>query len=189
MTNLKNHSFLSALLAAIVTFVIGILFTANPSILNQICLYAGAALCVAAVLFLIVYFVKGRENPRFVGYTAVSAVAGVLLMIVPGLLGFLIPILFGIWLVLNSASGLFRNFSMRHTMKFWWIGLLLNILGCVIGVYVLTRPTNVMESTVRIIGIALIIGAIIQSISALMGRQYLTAPPTGDVIDTTLDKD
>ena len=189
MTNTKKHSLFSALAAAIATLIVGILFTVKPDILGTICLFAGIALCAAAVLFLIVYFVKGRENSRFVGYAAVSAAVGILLMILPGLLGFLIPLFFGIWLILNSASGIFRNFIMRHDMPLWWIGFLLNILGCVIGVYVVTRPTNVMESTVRIIGIAMIIGAVIQVISALMGRQYYTAPPTGDIIDTTLNKD
>ena len=185
----KQHSFYGALSAAVITCVIGILFTAKPTILNTICLYAGIALCTAGVLFLIVYFVKGRENPRFVGYTAVSAVAGILLMIIPGLLGFLIPIFFGFWLLLNSASGVFRNIALRHEMPFWWVGLLLNALGCAIGVYVITRPSNVMESTVRLIGIAMIIGAVIQLISVLMSRQYYTAPLSGDVIDTTIKKD
>ena len=189
MSHQNHHSFNGALFSAIVTFIIGILFAVKPNILNTICLFAGIALCVAAALFLIVYFVKGSENPRFVGFAAVSGIAGILLIIVPGLLSFLIPIFFGIWLILNSASGIFTNFTLRGEMPFWWLGLILNILGCVIGVYVITRPTQAMDGTVRIIGIAMIIVGVIQSISALMAKPHYAAPPTGDIIDTTINKD
>ena len=117
------------------------------------------------------------------------SVAGVLLIILPGLLKFLIPIFFGAWILLSSVSGMYRNFTFRSDHHFWWIGLILSTLGAGLGIYIITRPMTVMDSTIRLIGIALIVFAVLRLVSLFMARHYFTAPSTGDVIDVTPHKD
>lgn len=184
-----KNQFAASLLTAIGTLALGILFTAKPNILSTICLYAGIIACIAAAGLVIAYFVKKRENSGLMVYGIIAAVVGILLIILPGLLKFLIPIFFGAWILVNSASGMYRNFSFRHDHHFWWIGFILCTIGAVIGAYVITRPMEIMDTTVRLIGIALIIFAVLRIVSVFMARHYFTPPTTGNVIDVTLNKD
>lgn len=184
-----RNQFWATLLSAIATLALGILFTANPIILTDICRYAGIALCVIAAVLAILYFVRKREISILLIYGIIALVAGILLIILPGVLAFLIPVFFGAWLLISSVSGMVRNFSFRHEHKYWWVGLILCTLGAALGAYVITRPMQTMETTVRIIGIGMIIVAVLRVISAFMARHYYAAPTNGDVIDVTPNKD
>ena len=189
MNQPTKNQFLASCLSYAVTLALGILFTAKPDILVTICLYAGIALLVIAAGLVIAYFVKKREIAVLMVYGIMAAIAGVLLIILPGLLKFLIPIFFGAWILLSSASGMYRNFTFRSDHHFWWIGLILSTLGAGLGIYIITRPMTVMDSTIRLIGIALIVFAVLRLVSLFMARHYFTAPSTGDVIDVTPHKD
>lgn len=189
MNQATKSNFFAALASAGVTLLIGILFTAKPDILSIICHYAGIVLCAAAAVMIVIYFVKRRPSGGFLVYGILAAVAGILLLILPGMLRFLIPVFFGLWILMSSGSGMYRNFCFRHEHKFWWIGFLLCTVGAVLGVYILTRPTNAMDATVRIIGIVLIVLAVLRSVSILMARRHFAKPSTGDVIDITPNKE
>lgn len=189
MNHLKKRQLTAAVVSAAVTLVFGVLLTVNPDILNTICLYAGIAACILAAGLVITYFVKQKTAPALIGYGATAAVVGILLIIVPGLLRFLIPVLFGLWILFHSAMGMFRNFSLRQLHSSWWIGFLLCAVGAVIGVFVITRPVSTMQTTFRIIGISLIVFSILRLISAFMGRHYYTDASNTDFVETTVSKE
>lgn len=189
MNSPTKNQFWATLLASVATLALGILFTVNPVILTDICRYAGIGLCVIAAFLVIFYFVKKREVSILLIYGIIALIAGILLIILPGLLAFLIPVFFGAWLLISSVSGMIRNFSFRHDHKYWWVGLILCTLGAGLGAYVITRPMQTMETTVRIIGIVMMIVAVLRFVSAFMARNHYQAPANGDVIDITPNKD
>ncbi|MBR2088408.1 MAG: DUF308 domain-containing protein [Oscillospiraceae bacterium] len=184
-----KQAFYVSCISAVLTLVIGITLTAAPSILVTVCRAAGGLLCAAALVLIALYFIKKRENPPLFYYGLMAAGIGTLLMLLPGLLNFLIPVLFGLWVLINSLIGLLRNFGFRGEHRFWWLGAVFNTIGAALGVYIITRPMAVMETTVRLIGIALIVFAVLRAVSVIMARHYFGDEPTGDVIDVTINKD
>lgn len=178
--NLTKNHLISSVVSAAVTLLVGILFTAKPFILEKICMIAGGALCVLGAVLLVLFFVK-RQNIHLT-YGVVCLAAGILLCIIPSLLKFLIPILFGLWILTSAGSGLFRNLSYRNSYPHWWVGMLLNAVCAAVGVYVITRPVATMEATVRLIGIAMIVHAVLRLVAVFMGRKCYT----GTVIETTI---
>jgi uncharacterized membrane protein HdeD (DUF308 family) len=165
------------------TLLVGILFATNPWILEKICIIIGSILLLAGAVLLVVYFVKKRAVPQPLMYGLFSMAGGILLCIVPTVLKILIPIFFGIWILLSSLSGIYRNFSFRRELPRWWIGFLLCIVCAGLGVYVLSRPVTVMESTIRLIGICMIIHAVFRLISIFMGRKCYHQD---SVVETTI---
>jgi uncharacterized membrane protein HdeD (DUF308 family) len=70
----------------------------------------------------------------------VLVVLGFLAVAVPVIAGLTVTIVFG-WLFLASGFvGLFTTFSMRHGPGFWW-SLLSDVLGIVLGVWLLIQPS------------------------------------------------
>ncbi|MBR3630118.1 MAG: DUF308 domain-containing protein [Oscillospiraceae bacterium] len=188
MTLNKQH-FLFTLLAAAATTAFGILLIAVPGILNRICLYTGILFCAVGVVLLLLYFIRKQANSTHLVYGIISVVIGVLLCIIPGLLTFLIPILFGLWILGNAGSGLFKNLMTRSDNPFWWLGSLLCVAAIALGVFVITRPADAMQKTVSIIGIAMTANGVLRMISAILGRKvYLESPDPAKVIDTTIEE-
>ena len=192
---------LNANLLTILTLISGILFTAKPDILELICIIIGTLLALGGVGILIYYLVKGRKTHIICVYSIVFMVAGALFGIVPTLLKFLIPIFFGAWLLTSSAAGMYNNFMLRRVNPLWWIGLLLCTAGAAIGVYVITRPVTIIETTIRLIGIAMIIHSALRLASIICSHKFqreaeqteepaakTPEPPavSGQVIETTI---
>lgn len=184
MSMTKQH-FLYTLIAAAVTVAFGVLLLCVPDILTRICLYTGILFCVVGAALIAFYFIKKRQNPTHLLYGIVSIVLGILLCIIPSLLSFLVPILFGLWILASAGSGIYKNVMNRQAHSLWWVGLILCIIGIGIGVFIITRPVDVMQTTVKLIGIAMAIHGILRGVSAVMGRKAYSEEP-GDVIETSI---
>lgn len=188
MTLNKQH-FLYTIIGAIVTAAFGILLIAVPGILDRICLYTGILFCAAGLLLFILWLIKQRQNPTHLVYAVVSVLLGVLLCIIPSLLNFLIPILFGLWILASGGFGLFKNLMTRSENRFWWLGSLLCAAAVALGVFVITRPADAMQTTITIIGIGMTGVGVLRLISAIIGRKvYLNTPDPSQVIETTIEE-
>ncbi len=159
-------------LPTIIALTVGIVLTAKPDILELLCVVIGSLLAITGVGMLLYFLIKKPQNHVICVYAVLFMGGGALLGIVPTLLKFLIPIFFGAWLLTSSAAGMYNNYMLRHVHPFWWLGLLLCTAGAAIGVYVITRPAAIMESTVRLIGIAMIVHSVLRLLSLLFGGKY-----------------
>lgn len=172
-------------LTAVLTMIIGIGLIIKPDILELICIAAGSLLLLAGLGFAIYGFIRNRSLP----FTCIPlAGGGLLLLIVPTLLRFLIPVFFGLWIFLSSASGIHRSYQTRQFNRKWWIGSVLCTIAALVGIFVMSRPVTVMESTVRLVGIALTVFSLLKLISSGFSRRSQTAEmsATDDVIETTM---
>ncbi len=171
--DLTNFSeFLRGKLPTVIALIVGILLTAKPDILELICIAIGSLLAIGGFGMLLYFLIQKPQNRVICVYAVFFMTGGALLGIVPTLLKFLIPIFFGAWLLTSSAAGMYNNYMLRHVHPFWWLGLLLCTAGTAIGIYVITRPATIMESTVRLIGIAMIVHSALRLLSLLFGGRY-----------------
>lgn len=185
----SKSAFYAACSAAVLTLAVGILLAAKPGILLTVCKGAGGLLCAAALVLTAICLIRKQAGRQLLYYGLIAGGAGVLLILLPGLLSFLIPVMFGLWVMIHSLLGILRNIGMRGEHRFWWLGAAFCTISAALGVFILTRPMTAMEATVRLIGIALIAFAILRGVSVLMARHYFGDEPTGDVIDITPNKD
>ncbi|MDE6087995.1 MAG: DUF308 domain-containing protein, partial [Oscillospiraceae bacterium] len=121
--NLKSFWYTN--LFSILTLLVGILLTAKPDILTSTCKVFGGIMTLLGIILLALYFIPKKRSSEMRSYGITFLIAGILLAIIPSLLKFLIPILFGGWILLSSLSGIYRNFTFRESVPHWWIGFLL----------------------------------------------------------------
>ena len=189
MKSINQRSFRGIILATLLMLAIGILLTAFPSIVLTVCHIIGGILCAASLVMFLLHFLKKPADKVWLSQGTMLLIAGILFVLLPGLLHFLIPVIFGLWLLATGVSGLLRNYALRHSYRTWWVGALLCLLCCILSVFILFRPAQAMDDTVRIIGIVMIIVSVLRFISTIMARQAYSQPPSGDVIDVQLNKD
>ncbi|MDE5768136.1 MAG: DUF308 domain-containing protein [Oscillospiraceae bacterium] len=183
--NLKSFWYTN--LFSILTMLVGIVLTAKPDILTSTCKVFGGIMTLLGIILLALYFIPKKRSSEMRSYGITFLIAGILLAIIPSLLKFLIPILFGGWILLSSLSGIYRNFAFRENVPHWWIGFLLCLASTILGIYLLTRPIIVMNQTVRLIGIIFIIHSVLRIISTILGRNgYKSAEQ--DFVDTTIQE-
>ena len=183
-TQLRN-----TVISMIATIALGIFLAAKPDILAKICVVAGIVVAVAGVFLIAAYFLGKRENGSQMVYGILLLLGGVLLSIIPSALDFLVPMLFGFWVLFSGITGAYRNIRLRQVHHFWWIGLLICLAIAGLGIFLMTRTFHFVETTTKLIGIALIIHGVLRLVPAIMARHYYADPPQGDVIDvTTVEK-
>ena len=186
-TQLTKQKLRFTLIASVLTLVLGIVFTAKPDILTHVYIIAGAVMAVIGAVLTIGYFLSGRVDGSQMVYGGIFLAGGIFLCIVPSLLNFLVPVLFGVWIAGGGLSGMLRNFSLRGQHKLWWVGLLLCGAAVALGVFVMTRDVDVMAHTTRIIGIVLIVHAVLRLTATVMARHYYSDPVSEEnVIDTNI---
>ncbi len=167
-----------------VSLLLGIIFTVNPGIVSKACMAVGSALAVIGAILIVVYFVKS-ERPRTLLVSGVVLIlVGGFLALVTTLLQFLIPIFFGMWLIVTSLDNISQGWMARGYSRRWWVGFLLGLICCGLGIFVITRPVQAMEATIRIIGIVMIVSACLQLLSVPFERKPHSAQ---NVIETTIE--
>lgn len=169
--------------AAIVTLVLGIVLIIKPLILETICLVAGVLLCLIGLCSLVILLVKKeKDKNQYISTVLLWFVPGILVILIPKLLKILVPILFGLWILSSAVPGLFRHISYRKTYSGWWMGAVLCVICIALGVFVITRPGEVTEATVRLIGICIVIHSVLRMVAIHIGSKYYSSEP----IETTL---
>ena len=184
---LNFKSFWYTNLFSLITLAVGIVLTIKPDILTSTCKLFGGIMIVIGIVLLALYFIPKKRSQEMLRYGCYFLIAGILLAVIPSLLKFLIPVLFGGWILISSLSGIYRNFCFRKTLPHWWIGFLLCMISAGLAIYILTRPMTVVNQTVKIIGIVFIIHAILRILSTVLGRNgYKSAEQ--DFVDTTIQE-
>ena len=174
-------------LFTLITLIAGIILTAKPDFITSACKVLGGICCTAGGILLLINLFPKLRSGQNISYGITFLLAGILLEVVPTLLKFLIPVVFGLWILSSSVSGMYRNFSFRHDVPKWWIGFGLCTLSALLGIYVMTRPMSVMNDTVRIIGIGFIIHAVIRLVSSLLGMKGYKSADNA-YVDTTIQE-
>ena len=162
-------------LVLIVLGVLGIIFAGNIfSVLNNIVGWVVAGIFFVAAVVNIIMFVRsitkkgpGKEKPDIkslvIGICAIAA--GIILLIIPGLIVWIISIFVGLFLLLDGGfkvkEGLAAN---KAKAKLWFLSLIFGIIGIVLGILALVFPikfgTEIGKIFVILICVAMIISGI-----------------------------
>ncbi|MDE6004857.1 MAG: DUF308 domain-containing protein [Oscillospiraceae bacterium] len=183
--NLKSFWYTN--LFSLITLAVGIVLTAKPNIVETVCKLFGSLMIIIGIILLVLYFIPKKRAKEILSYGSSFLIAGILLAIIPTVLNFLIPVLFGGWILISSLSGIYRNFCFRNTLPHWWVGFILCIISTGLSIYILTRPITIMEQTIKIIGIVFIIHAVLRILSTVLGRNGYKSGEK-DFVDTTIQE-
>ena len=146
------------LLSSVLCIILGIvLIVWSEGTLNFIGRLFALILIVIGALYLIGYFFNGLEKNLSGIAGAVLLLIGIWIMITPGVVVSVIPIIIGVILIYHGLKQVLLSMeSKKYNNSKWGLGLLLAVISIVFGAICISNAFGIMELTSIVIGISLI---------------------------------
>ncbi|MBR3737118.1 MAG: DUF308 domain-containing protein [Eubacterium sp.] len=182
LTQVKRISIASI----IVSVILGILFIAFPEkCITYFSLAIGISLIILGVVSIIGYFID-KSGGFTLALGIISAIVGIIICVKYQAIISLIVVLFGIFIL---ASGIFNFFTaikvIASSVVFGWVTLGLSILTSVFGIIAITKSGELTITIVQFIGAALLIYAVMDTISFIQVKKLVKEVKTA--VDATND--
>ncbi len=147
---------------AILYLICGIIMLFFPTnVINFACYLIGIIFIFVALSGIIMYL-KTEIKTAFNSFTLVMSIIfgafGVYVLLNPKIFASFLPIVMGIFLLVDSVSKLSMAFDLKNmSYKSWWQMLIVAFMLLGLSLFLLFRPFEVVEVSVRIIGVILIV--------------------------------
>ena len=177
------RSKLSAVISAIVMLAAGVLLFLYPgkSLIIAARILGGAVLLyglVGAVGYLLAS-PDDRSYVKLILYLLIGIV-GAAILISPGFIIDIFPILTGILIVISGLDTIVTGFSLKRAGGSMTLLLVLGLVTLALGALIIANPFKVQATLVRIIGAVLVYSGVVDLIEVIKSRRL--PPVGGDVI-------
>ena len=190
-TDLVNNIKRGTLVTSIVCVVLGLVLLLVPGLaLHLVGKLLGALVFIYGIMNVISYFRSDGIHPVFrfgLVYGVVFALIGALLFNRSGAVASIVPLVFGIVLLVNGVSSLQSALDLKR-MRYgrWWLSLGTALVTLILGLILVFNPFGTAALLVRIIGAVLVY----QGISNLLvaGRVSREARSLGAELEHMFNK-
>lgn len=152
---------LSFVLAAVLYIILGLVLFIWPGISATVICYAfGGVLLAYGVVTVVSFFLRDSRQGSFVFELflgIVAAALGLLFLIRPVIVASVLPVILGLFIVVDGLINLKRAMELRR-MEYgrWNIPLILSVVSVLLGLLILFRPFLAAEALVMVVGAVLI---------------------------------
>ncbi|MDO5569575.1 MAG: DUF308 domain-containing protein [bacterium] len=177
MKKILNSLVISTIVMSLVFIVIGIIFLSEPGISLLMISYIIAGLLIIGGIYLMATgYKKVMGITLFDGFTPgiISLVLGVVVLCKPLTLIVLIPIIIGLWFVINSTFKVKISFNMKEAkITIWWVVLVFAIMGIICGVLMILNPVIGALTVMEVVGILMIVYSSIDIIEIMLFKRNI----------------
>ena len=151
----------NVIVSAFICIALGVILVFWPGLsVKVVCMAIGAVLVINGISRLL-NFIFGRDGSVF---SQMNLVMGIIITVIggwillqPGTIIAMIPILVGIIIVIHGINNLQQSVSLcQNRYDKWWIALLLGIITILFGVLLVFNPFAAVDTLIRFIGLFLI---------------------------------
>ena len=151
----------TVIVSAFICIALGVILVFWPGLsVKVVCMAIGAVLVINGISRLL-NFIFGRDGSVF---SQMNLVMGIIITVIggwillqPGTIIAMIPILVGIIIVIHGINNLQQSVSLcQNRYDKWWIALLLGIITIGFGVLLVFNPFAAVDTLIRFIGLFLI---------------------------------
>lgn len=187
-TKVKKMSITSIIFSLLFIFT-GIFLLLKPeTAINIVCYVLGVILVLWGVVSIIQFFSdKNSTNYLSISFIfgAFVFIFGIIILIKPSIIASIVPLLLGVWMVINGVTKLSYSLSLYKTNKNI-LSVIGSILIIVFGVTLIFNPFEGAKGLTQIIGIALIVYSVLdlaESISIAFSLKSKEDPSEGKIIE------
>jgi uncharacterized membrane protein HdeD (DUF308 family) len=182
LNNIKKYS----LVSIVISIVVGLLFITFPDkCIKYTSLAVGIALVVMGIVGIINYFID-KSSGFTLALGIVTPIVGIIVCIKYQAIISLIVVIFGIFIL---STGLFNFVTsikiITSSLLSGWLTLTLSIVTSIFGIIAITKSSELTQTIVQFIGVALIIYAVLDIVSYIQIKKL--AKSVKDVIDSNSD--
>ena len=154
---LKNLK-LNFILASVFYLILGVVLVVWPATSSLVlCRLLGGALLLYGLFNLVGFLVRDSgmgafRLELFLGVVATGV--GIFFLVQPKLVLSFLPIVMGVYVVMDSAVALKRTLELyRMEYPRWWLSLLLAVVGIILGLVLVLRPFSATTVFFRMVGV------------------------------------
>ena len=104
----------------------------------------------------------------------IATIMGVLILIHPGILKEIIPIVIGIWVIVSSSLNIKLSLYMKEVEgKSWLTTLIIALVSVFVGALLIAKPKELTEVLTTFVGILIMIYAISNLIDMILFKKYI----------------
>ena len=168
-----------AWVAAIAVLLFGLALLILPGITTGLILnICGGALMVGGVYNIVRYFVKKDTYYAYNWSLALGLMllgGGLCLVIFKGVLLSIVPLLFGVALMIGGVAKVQAAFNMRRAgFHSWYLTLIAAAISCVLGALIILHPFGTGLVLIRVIGASIAVEAVQDLISLRTYNRVIT---------------
>ena len=173
MKDLLKKVFLMSLVSSILFFVFGLLlFLQADAVIKTVSVMIGIILVGLGVVPIVNYF-KTRNSGFFSStgllYGIFSVVAGFIILFNSDILATIIPILSGVWVIVNSVNKIQISMELRdEKVDFWIVSFIFSLLMLVVGAFLIINPLKSSLYVTQTIGIVIMVYAALDIIDTIV---------------------
>ncbi len=187
-TKVKKMS-ITSIIFSLLFIVTGIFLLLKPeTAINIVCYVLGVILVLWGVISIIQFF-SDKNSTNYLSlnfiFGAFVFIFGIIILIKPSIIASIVPLLLGVWMVINGVTKLSYSLSIYKQSKsvFSIIG---SILIIVFGIALIFNPFEGAKGLTQIIGISLIVYSVLdlaESIAITFGMKNNSEEPDGKIIE------
>lgn len=173
MKDLLKKVFLMSLVSSILFFAFGLLlFLQADAVIKTVSVMIGIILVGLGVVPIVNYF-KTRNAGFFSNtgllYGIFSVVAGFIILFNSDILATIIPILSGVWVIVNSVNKIQISMELRdEKVDFWIVSFIFSLLMLVVGAFLIINPLKSSLYVTQTIGIVIMVYAALDIIDTIV---------------------
>ena len=166
-------------ITSVIYLLLGVFLVGWPDTSIRLCCYALGALLLLNGVGQILVFCRHRPEGFFMPYFSLiggvlCVAAGLFLLLQPRTAISLFPILFGLFVVLDSISRFGSALDLyKAGYERWWTFLLLGLLSVGLGGFMIANPFGTVTAMVTAVGVILLIEGCINLFGLLFARLML----------------
>lgn len=151
----------NVIVSAFICIALGVILVVWPGLsVKVVCMAIGAVLVINGISRLL-NFIFGRDGSMF---SQMNLVMGIIITVIggwillqPGTIIAMIPILVGIIIVIHGINNLQQSVSLcQSRYDKWWVALILGIITIGFGVLLIFNPFAAVDTLIRFIGLFLV---------------------------------
>lgn len=157
MVDTLKRARVSFLLASVLYVILGLVLLIWPGVGGvALCRLLGAALLLYGLVTIVGFLLRDREMGGFrleLLFGIIAAATGLFFLLQPLAVFSILSMVMGVYVIIDSLVALNRVRALyRMEYPYWWVSLLLTILGVVLGAVLLWRPFVAAEAVAMLIG-------------------------------------
>jgi uncharacterized membrane protein HdeD (DUF308 family) len=165
MEKILKSTKVSIAVIAILSLGLGIVLLLYPQITISAICYAFGGVLIACAAFHVFFYFRNKKENRFVTFNLVIAiltgVLGIWIITTPSLITRIVPIIFGIVLVIYGMVHVKLAFELKEKYySYWWVALILVAINFLLASLLFLDPFQASSTLILAIGISLIYNGI-----------------------------
>lgn len=172
MQDIFKRVFRMSIISSIMFLIFGfLLIFQTENVIKTISIIIGSILLVIGVFPIINYFRNRSQNilsNAGLLYGIFSVVAGIIIMVNKNLLATIIPVLTGVWMIINSVNKIQISMELRdRKLSSWIISFVFAIIILIGGALLIINPINGAVLLSRTIGIIIVAYSILDIVDSI----------------------